>query len=115
MTENKFGEVHARLRVIMLASAPIMTVTKDTPGSLELRTPTQDPKTGEPGWFGTVTIKKSYVAVHIIPLYDRPELADGLSPELIRRRQGKTCFNFKHVDEALFEEIALLIRNCSGP
>ena len=112
MTEQ-FSEVFARLRAIMLAAAPDMLMKRDEPGSLELRTPALDPKTKQPGWFGTVTTKKSYVAVHLMPIYTQPELAADLSLGLTKRRQGKTCFNFKDVDEALLGELSTLIEACA--
>lgn len=111
---EKFEEVFARLRQIMLEAAPGMTATKDMPGSLELRTPATDPKTRQPGWFGTVTIKKSYVAYHLMSLYTEPELADGISPELTRRKHGKTCFNFSKLDEPIAEELGQLTSRCAA-
>ncbi|HRE79462.1 MAG TPA: hypothetical protein PLN52_00375, partial [Opitutaceae bacterium] len=63
---------------------------------------------------GTVTIKKSYVAYHLMPLYTHPELADGISAQLAQRKQGKTCFNFARVDEALFKELTRLTRTCAA-
>jgi hypothetical protein len=107
---NDFGPVHERLRAIMLECAADQLVSRDEPGDLVIRTRANDPKTKEPGWFGTVTIKKSYVAYHLMPLYDRPQLATDLSDALAKRRQGKTCFNCKSVDAALFEELADLTR-----
>lgn len=109
-----FDAVHAELRAIMLAEAAGLTIARDAPGDLEVRTATADPKTGKPGWFGTVTIKKSYVAYHLIPLYEHPALADGLSPALAKRRQGKTCFNFKDADPAMFAELAALTASARG-
>lgn len=103
-----FDQVFGQLRAIMLRAATGTTVARDLPGDLELRTPAVDPKTGEPGWFGTVTVKKSYVAYHLMPLYEHPELADDLSESLAKRRQGKTCFNFKRTDPALFAELEAL-------
>lgn len=108
-----FEPIFDQLRAIMLRAAPGFVVAKDSPGMLELRTQAIDPKTKEPGWFGTVTTKKSYVAVHLMPLYTAPDLASDCSPELAKRRQGKTCFNFKRVDEALFAELEALIRRCA--
>lgn len=55
-----------------------------------------------------MTLKKSYVAYHLMPLYAHPGLADGLSSALTKRRQGKTCFNFKTVDPSHFAELAEL-------
>jgi len=109
---ESFETVFTRLRSIMLAAAPTMMVAKDHAGALELRTPTIDPKTKQPGWFGTVTIKKTYVAYHLIPIYEKPALADSISPELSKRRQGKTCFNFARSDENLFAELDRLTKAC---
>jgi hypothetical protein len=46
-------------------------------------------------WFGSVRLGKAYVSVHLMPLYMSQELCATLSPELKKRMQGKTCFNFK--------------------
>ena len=109
-----FEAVHARLRAIMLDAGHGHVAAVDQPGNLILRTAEIDPNTKQPGWFGTVTIRKSYVAYHLMPLYDDPSLADGLSDALAKRRQGKTCFNFKAIDEALFDELAALTRRANG-
>lgn len=92
----------------MVAGASGQVVTRDAPGDLVVRTKGIDPKTGEPGWFGTVTTKKTYVAYHLMPLYGSAALAELISPELAKRKQGKTCFNFKSVDDDLFAELARL-------
>jgi hypothetical protein len=52
-----------------------------------------------------VKIGKAYVSYHFMPVYMFPKLRDGLSPKLKARMQGKSCFNFKAVDEALFHEL----------
>jgi hypothetical protein len=39
---------------------------------------------------------------------------EGISEELRRRMQGKSCFNFTAVDETLFEELADLTRAALG-
>lgn len=109
-----FETIYPRLRDIMLAAAPAMVVSKDQPGSLELRTPDVDPKTKQPGWFGTVTVKKSYVAFHLMPLYTAPELAADISSALAKRKQGKTCFNFTKIEEELFDELSALTRRCAA-
>ena len=102
-----FDATFATLRAIMLKHAKGLAITRDEPGDLVVRTPQLDAK-GQPGWFGTVTIKKSYVAYHLIPLYDRPELAAALPAELERRRQGKTCFNFRTVSPELVRQLDTL-------
>jgi len=86
-----------------------LIVTDDKPGSLTVKSQRQDAK-GQPLWFGTVTIKRSYVAYHLMTLYEHPELATGISNDLAKRKQGKTCFNFKREDEQLFAELAELTK-----
>ena len=104
---SEFDPVFAALREIMLKHAGGLVVARDAPGDLVVRTPQLDVK-GQPGWFGTVTIKKSYVAYHLTALYERQALAEDLPSALARRRQGKTCFNFKVVEPAVLEELDAL-------
>ena len=55
-----------------------------------------------------VEIGKAYVSYHLLGLYGNTTLLDGISKELQARMQGKTCFNFKKNDEALFKELERL-------
>lgn len=105
---NDFAIVFQQLRAIMLAAAGDRVIAQDRPGDLVIHEDRVDPKSGKPVWFGAVTTKKGYVAFHLIPLYTNPALGDGLSNLLAKRRQGKSCFNFKTVDGQLFEELAAL-------
>lgn len=108
MTE--FDAIHGRLRQIMLDAADGLAIVTDEPGNLVIHDTGVDERTGKPRWFGTVTTRKGYVAYHLIPLYEHPALADDLSDALSKRRQGKTCFNFRKADEALFDELLALSR-----
>lgn len=98
------------LRRILLDAGAGQIVASDEPGNVVLHTRRADPKTGKPEWFGAVTLKKNYVAYHLIPLYNDPALGALLSDGLAKRRQGKSCFNFKSIDQALFAELAALTR-----
>ncbi len=46
-------------------------------------------------------VGKRYVNVHLMPVYIHPDLVVGMSSELRKRMQGKSCFNFTKSDEAL--------------
>jgi hypothetical protein len=59
-------------------------------------------------FFGSVKAQKNYVSFYLMPVYVFPELLDSASPELRKRMQGKSCFNFKTPDPALFAELASL-------
>lgn len=58
--------------------------------------------------FAMVKVGKRYVAYHLMCVYLDPGLLAGVSPELTRRMQGKSCFNFTKVDDVLFDELEAL-------
>lgn len=103
-----FPTVFAQLRALMLAAAPGMVVTDDTATTFTLKTPWLEARTKQPAWFGWIAIKKSYVAYHLMPLYTLPALNELVPASLEKRRQGKTCFNFKTSDDSLFADLRAL-------
>ena len=56
--------------------------------------------------FAGVKRQKRYVSYYLMPAYTEPELAASISPDLRRRMQGKSCFNFTRIDDVLFDELA---------
>lgn len=70
---------------------------------LETRSPSYQ---GKPLFFGAVIRGRAYVSFHLMPLYWEPSLTQGISANLKKRMQGKTCFNFSAPDAALFRELA---------
>jgi hypothetical protein len=57
-------------------------------------------------FFAGVKQQKRYVSYYLMPVYTEPDLSAAVSPDLRRRMQGKSCFNFTKVDEGLFDELA---------
>jgi hypothetical protein len=109
-----FAPVYAELRALMLRAADGMTVSKDTPQAVELVAPFAHPrKPGGPMWFGAVRTGKGYVGFHLMPLYVAPALMAQVTPGLKARMQGKSCFNFRAVDAALFADLETLTRACA--
>ncbi len=53
-------------------------------------------------------IGKSYVSYHLMGVQEDASGSGALSKALEARMQGKTCFNFKSVDDALFAELRQL-------
>ena len=53
-----------------------------------------------------VSIGKTYVSYHLMGVHGNARLMDTVSDGLRAHMQGKSCFNFKTVDEALFRELA---------
>ena len=103
-----FGPVFAQLRGIMATHGPALAVKTDTSDNYYVNS--TKPYNKKDLFFGAVQSKKNYVSYHLFPLYMFPELLKGVSPELKKRMQGKTCFNFASVEEGLFGELAALTR-----
>jgi hypothetical protein len=101
--------VFSELRSFMAPNAAMLDAKKDDASELYVDTK-QIQKNKKPLFFGAVQIKKSFVSFHLMPVYIKPELLDGLSPALQGRMQGKSCFNFSEVDKPLFKELASLTK-----
>lgn len=99
--------VFQRLKELLKKHGRHLSVQTDSPTNFYLNSPTPDAR-GKPVFFGAVQSKKSYVSYHLMPVYMFPDLLDDMSPDLRKRMQGKSCFNFKEVDEELFAELDAL-------
>jgi hypothetical protein len=98
--------VHERLRALLAHHREGLSVTRDGPGGLVLEIPGLE---GKPwGYVAGTRLGKRYVSVYLMALYASPELAASVSPALRARMQGKSCFNFTKVDDALFAELGEL-------
>ena len=108
-------ETFAALRTLMLENAPGMVVAKDGEGGLMLNAPWPHPrKPREPMFFGAVRPGKAYVGYHLMPLYMNAPMLARVPEGLRKRMQGKTCFNFRTADPALFAELETLTRACAA-
>ena len=96
-----------RLAAIFAPYRSTLITKADEPGNLYLDTP---PSTAYSSglFFGAVKTGKRYVSFHLMPLYVRSDLLDHMSPELRKRMQGKSCFNFTRPDDALLGELETL-------
>jgi hypothetical protein len=113
MTPSEAQPVFARLREILKRRTTGLAVGDDSSSRYCLAAPA-GPATIK-AWGGkvrsptidvaSVKIGKAYVSYHLMGLYVDPELTKALSKPLKTRMQGKTCFNFTKVDEALFTEL----------
>ena len=108
--ESEFGAAFAALRATLAPFAGgNMRVVSDSPQYYCLETAFPVFR-GKPAFFAAVRKGKAYVSYHLMPLYMDAALQKLVSPELKRRQQGKSCFNFTHSDAALFGELGALTR-----
>jgi hypothetical protein len=98
--------VDRRLRAILEPYRGRFAVVGDGPKgvALHLRGLEDQPH----GFVAGVRPGKRYVSFYLMAVYNAPELGREISPELQRRMQGKSCFNFTSVDEALMTELETL-------
>lgn len=102
-----FSEVFDALRKILKPFESSLLVKVDRPGSYYLDAPTRD-SNGQPLFFGAVRAGARHVSYHLMPLHLNPALLAQASPELLRHRQGSSCFNFTRAEYSLFRELAAL-------
>ena len=104
-----FQPVFERLKAVLAPYAAALHVSADDADNfgVDMAPPTErNPTT----WFGAVRRGKRYVSIYLMPVYVEPSLLDGASKELLRRKQGKSCFNFTAVDERLIGELEGILR-----
>lgn len=104
-----FQHVFERLRTILQPYEPYLTITQNTDEYYYLEG-YYSQKFRKSLFFGSTQINKNYVSFYLMPVYMYPELLQTISPELKKHMQGKSCFNFKTVDEALFDELITLTK-----
>ena len=107
--KSQFQQVFAELKSIFKPYEKKMDVLADDDTSYMLNT-RFIMKNKQPLCFGGVRLGKNYVSVYLMSVYASPELLRQMSPELKKRMQGKSCFNFKEVDQKLFAELKTLTK-----
>jgi hypothetical protein len=110
MSQAGFALVFEELKKVLKPCASKLTVTADTPEAYSLDGPYSE-KWKRTLFFGSAQVKKNYVSFYLMPVYMYPDLLKGISPELKKHMQGKSCFNFKKIEPDLFRELTVLTRN----
>jgi hypothetical protein len=60
-------------------------------------------------WFAGVRPGKGSAKLMLLPVKDHPEILDGVSPALLKRRSGDALFTLKPGDEGLLPELELVV------
>lgn len=103
-------QVFEALKALMQPFAEKLVCKIDLPGNLYLDTG-HIMKNSKPLFFGAVQIRKNYVSYHLMPVYVSPDLVQGVSEALRKRMQGKSCFNFRSINDELFAELGRLTQS----
>lgn len=106
---SEFNNIFARFKDMLSEYAgESLKIRNENPDQFELFGPPTPRSNGREVWFGATKVNKSYISYYLMPVYACPDLLEGISPDLKKRKQGKSCFNFTRVDEKLFKEMELL-------
>jgi hypothetical protein len=105
--QSEFRLVFESLKSILKPFAKALTVKTDNADTYYLEGAYSE-KWKKELFFGSAQVKKNYVSFYLMPVYMYPDLLKGISPELKKHMQGKSCFNFKKVDPSLFDELSRL-------
>jgi len=104
---NDFDTSFNQLKAILEPYAAKLVVVEDSKLGYALETP-HVMKNKHRLYFAGVKKGKAYVSYHLMAVYACVEIREQISPELKKRMQGKSCFNFSAPDEKLFKELAKL-------
>ncbi|MEO0637286.1 MAG: hypothetical protein AAFY73_11615 [Pseudomonadota bacterium] len=108
--DEKHAPIFAALRELYCTHEADCVVLNDEPDRYHLGTHEVRQKDGYRTELGGVHARKSYVSAYLMPVYIHPDLLDDISPDLKNRMQGKSCFNFKKMDETLLAEFGALVQ-----
>lgn len=64
----------------------------------------------KPIFFAMIKAKADQTTFHFMPLYCFPYLLDSISDDLRKQLKGKSCFNFKQINEPLSDELSALLK-----
>jgi hypothetical protein len=109
MSNLKFQSTFESLKVLLKKYEKNLKVKSDNKDAFNLYAGYSE-KHKRDIYFAGVEIKKNYVSFHLMPVYINPELLKDISPDLKKRMQGKSCFNFKLVEQAQIAELAHLTK-----
>ncbi len=65
-------------------------------------------------WFAGVNQGKGVVRFSLLPMYQHPEVLEGLSPAVLKRKTGASLFTFVSIDDGQVAELAALLERAAA-
>lgn len=100
--------VFAALCAILKRQTKSWLISQEGPRGMQVLT--KQEFGGKQFWLAGVRWGKSYASFLMISVYMFPDLLKNISPELRKRMQGKSCFNFRDADPVLMRELEALTK-----
>ena len=99
------GELEAELRAILVPYEDVLEAS-EIYGMEVLRRPGAKAH----DWFAGVRQKGDTVKFMLLPMHTHPELLEGMSPELRKRKTGASVLTLRDGDEGLIPELEALLQ-----
>jgi hypothetical protein len=116
METTDFQEIFNRIKKLLLPYGKKMETRVDAAGQYQLYI-IKDIELGgrkfSECYFGGTVIQKTMVAFYFFPIYTHPK--EFMLPDSIKKNlKGKSCFNFKKLNEGQEKAIAALLKEGAG-
>jgi len=108
------AENFAALKDLLSHYIPPLVVLSNGPDRYELITVKPFRHKGirkENGYYGAIMMKKDYVGLYLMFIYDEPENLEKLGSDLRKLLKGKSCFHIKKLDENLLKQIETALKD----
>jgi hypothetical protein len=106
----------AHVRDVILAALPPGYEEVVTKGMLVYQVPRErypDTYNGQPLWYAALASEKSYLSLHLMPVYGDPasarRLAEGFKAAGKRLDIGKACVRFKRADDLALDVVGEIV------
>jgi len=111
MESSNSSVIFKRIRELLLPYSKQMEVRADNPGNYQLYIKGNFSLAGRPFkelYFAGVTIRKTMVSLYFFPIYTHP-VNFTLPVTISKNLKGKSCFNFKQLNEEQEKALAALL------
>ena len=115
LTPEVRSEIFDILVQAMQTCTPPMVVTKNSDQGFEIignkPVPYGHDKKIIPGmFFASAVPRKDMVSFYLFPLYGQEEIFSAMAPIAMKCLKGKTCFNFKKIEQVNKKEIEAMLK-----
>ena len=115
LSASRRGEVE-RVRVVIREHLPIGYEEVVSKNMLVYQVPLEryaDTYNGHPLWYVALASEKSYLSLHLMPVYGNPalsqQLREGFEAAGKKLAMGKACIRFKTADELALDTIGQIV------
>ena len=107
------NEIFHQLRLLLAECVPPLRAKADSPTLYDVcgtKTVTVAKKTVEGMYFASVAERKGATVLYFFPIYTHPKAFGGISADLKKCLEGKSCFHFQTLDPKLLAAVRDMVK-----